>query len=98
MIFPGATGIVGREAVRLLVEGGAKVAAVTRSPHADFPEGAQLVHPAEVATLNGVEAILLSPCAVGAAAADLLARACETGTRKVVVLSAVTVQMYVYYM
>jgi uncharacterized protein YbjT (DUF2867 family) len=92
ILITGATGVVGREAVRLLVEGGEKVAAVTRNPHADVPAGTQLVHPAEVATLHGVEAILLSPRAVGAAAVDLLARARETGTARVVVLSAVTVQ------
>lgn len=92
ILITGATGVVGREAVRLLVEQGAKVAAVTRNPHTDFPAGTQLVHPAEVATLHGVEAILLSPRAVGSAAVDLLARARETGTIRVVVLSAVTVQ------
>ena len=39
-----------------------------------------------------MEAILLSPRAAGSAAVDLLARARETGTTRVVVLSAVTVQ------
>ncbi|WP_067177184.1 NAD(P)H-binding protein [Microtetraspora niveoalba] len=92
ILITGATGVVGREAVRLLGEEGAKVAAVTRNPHAGFPAGTQLVHPAEVATLDGVEAILLSPRAVGAAAAGLLGHARETGARRVVVLSAVTVQ------
>ena len=92
ILISGATGVVGREAVRLLVDGGAKVAAVTRNPHVGFPAGAQPVHPADVATLDGVEAILLSPRAVGADAAGLLAHARETGARRVVVLSAVTVQ------
>lgn len=92
ILITGATGVVGRETVRLLVEQGAKVAAVTRDPHAGLPAAAQLVHPDEVATLDGVEAILLSPRAVGATAAALLDRARETGTGRVVVLSAVTVQ------
>lgn len=92
ILIIGATGVVGRETVRLLAEQGAKVAAVTRDPHADLPAAAQLVHPAEVATLDGVEAILLSPRAAGATAADLLDHARETGTSRVVVLSAVTVQ------
>lgn len=92
ILITGATGVVGRETVRLLVEGGAEVAAVTRDPHAEFPAGTQLVHPAKVATLDGVEAILLSPRAAGPTAVDLLARARETGAAGVVVLSSVTVQ------
>jgi uncharacterized protein YbjT (DUF2867 family) len=93
ILITGATGVVGREAVRLLIEGGVKVAAVTRDPHAaGFPAGTQLVHPAKVATLDGVEAILLSPRAAGSTAVDLLARARETGAARVVVLSSVTVQ------
>jgi uncharacterized protein YbjT (DUF2867 family) len=91
ILVTGATGVVGRHAVRLLVEQGAKVAAVTRDPHADLPADTQLVHPSEVATLQGVEAILLSPRATGAAAAGLLAHARETGTTRVVVLSSLTV-------
>lgn len=92
ILVTGATGVVGREAVRLLVEQGAKVAAVTRDPYADLPAGTQLIHPSEVSTLHGVEAILLSPRAAGAAAVDLLAHARETGATRVVVLSALTVQ------
>ncbi|TDC92302.1 NAD(P)H-binding protein [Actinomadura sp. 7K507] len=92
ILITGATGVVGRETVRLLAETGTKTAAVTRNRHADLPAGTQLVHPAEVAALDGVEAILLSPRATGAAAADLLARARATGTSRVVLLSAVTVR------
>ncbi|MDX3458360.1 NAD(P)H-binding protein [Streptomyces sp. ME02-8801-2C] len=92
ILVTGATGVVGRETVRLLVEGGAKVAAVTRDSHAEFPAGTHLVHPAEVPAVDGVEAVLLSPRAVGSAVADLLARAREKGAARVVVLSAVTVQ------
>lgn len=92
ILITGATGLVGRETIRLLGERGAKVAAVTRDPHADLPAATQLVHPAEVATLDGVEAILLSPRAVRASTAGLLDHARETGTIRVVVLSAVTVR------
>lgn len=92
IVITGATGVVGRETVRLLAGQGAKVAAVTRDPHAEFPAGTHLVGPAEVADLDGVEAILVSPRAVGAAAADLLTHARRKGTTRVVVLSAATVQ------
>lgn len=92
ILITGATGGVGREAVRLLLEEGTNVAAVTRDPDADLPAGAQLVHPDEVAALDGVDGILLSPRAVGAAVVGLLAHARKTGARRVVVLSAATVQ------
>ncbi|PYC84719.1 NmrA family transcriptional regulator [Streptomyces tateyamensis] len=42
--------------------------------------------------LGGVAALLLSPRAVGGASAELLALAAERGVRRVVVLSAVTVE------
>ena len=92
ILITGATGVVGRETVRLLVEGGAEVAAVTRDPHAELPAGTQLVHPAKVPAIDGVEAILLSPRAAGSTAVDLLARARETGAARVVVICYVTVQ------
>jgi len=91
ILITGATGVVGREAVRLLAEQGAKVTAVSRNPHADLPAGTRLIDPAEVTDLDGVEAILVSPRAVGPAAADLVAHARRTGTTRVVVLSAATV-------
>jgi NAD(P)-dependent dehydrogenase (short-subunit alcohol dehydrogenase family) len=47
----GTVGAVGRETARLLVDGGAKVAAVTRNPHSGLPTGTQRPHPAEVASL-----------------------------------------------
>jgi uncharacterized protein YbjT (DUF2867 family) len=92
ILITGATGVVGREAVRLLAEQGAKVTAVSRNPHADLSAGTRLIDPAEVTDLDGVEAILVSPRAVGPAAADLVAHARRTGTTRVVVLSAATVQ------
>jgi len=92
ILITGATGVVGREAIRLLVDRGAQVAAVTRNPRADLPAAAQVVHPDQAQALDGVDAILLSPRAVGAGVAGLLARAREADTTRVVVLSAMTVQ------
>ncbi|MEV8021348.1 NAD(P)H-binding protein [Streptomyces sp. NPDC086554] len=97
----GATGHVGREAVRLLLERGQEVAAVSRSGHpsAVLPDGAHLVsgdpsRPASLATtLPGhIEALLLGPRPVGTAAAELLSLAAERGAKQVVALSALTVE------
>ncbi|MFC1434253.1 NAD(P)H-binding protein [Streptacidiphilus sp. N1-3] len=99
ILITGATGTVGREALALLLEGGHKAAAVTRAPdRAALPTGVQLVagDPSDpgtlAAALPGVEAILLSPRAVGESTAELLALCAEHGVRRVVVLSAVTVE------
>lgn len=100
ILITGATGVVGREATRLLLAAGHKVTAVTRDASAaDLPEGATVAvgDPSRPQSLGdvwaaGVEAILLSPRAVGDAAVELLAAATEHGARRVVVLSASTVQ------
>jgi uncharacterized protein YbjT (DUF2867 family) len=100
ILITGATGVVGREATRILLAAGQKVTAVTREPAAaDLPEGATVAvgdpsRPRSLADVwaAGVEAILLSPRAVGDAAVELLAAAAEHGVRRVVVLSASTVQ------
>ncbi len=105
MIFvTGATGNVGREVVNLLLNGGAKVVAVTRHPAtAALPDGAHVVggDPSRPQTLTsarrGVETALISPRALGdatagAATVELLKLAAEQGARRVVVLSAVTVE------
>ncbi|MFF4035151.1 NAD(P)H-binding protein [Streptomyces sviceus] len=94
----GATGSVGRETVRLLLQAGEKVVAVTRDPAAVLPDGAQVVtgDPSRPDSLtavpDGVEAVLLSPRAVSGAAAELLALAAARGARRVVALSASTVE------
>ncbi|MFB6520213.1 NAD(P)H-binding protein [Streptomyces sp. NPDC056401] len=94
----GATGSVGREAVSLLSEAGEEVAAVTRDPAATLPGGAHVVigdpsRPDSIAALpDGIEAVLLSPRAVGGAAAELLSLAARLGARRVVVLSSSTVE------
>jgi uncharacterized protein YbjT (DUF2867 family) len=106
ILVTGATGKVGREAVRLLLEGGEEVEAVTRDPAsaaASLPAGARVVggNPAQPQTLapalTGVEALFLNPLTVGDAAAELLWLAADAGVQRVVVLSALTVQYPVGY-
>jgi nucleoside-diphosphate-sugar epimerase len=98
-----ATGNVGREVVNVLLEDGKKVVAVTRNPAAAaLPGGAHVVggdpsHPQTLTSaLRGVEAVLISPRALGdatagAATAGLLALAAEQGVERAVALSAATV-------
>lgn len=99
ILVTGATGNVGRETVKLLLDSGEEVTAVTRDPgSATLPYGARVAggDPSRPKTLAGalrdVEAVLLIPRAVGAAAAELLSLAREHGAQRVVLLSAVTVE------
>src|SRR5207244_8824064 len=104
ILVTGATGNIGREVVNLLLDGGAKVVAVTRHPAtAALPDGAHVVggDPSRPQTLTsalrGVEAVFVSPRALGdttagAATATLLELAAEQGAQRVVLLSAVTVE------
>jgi uncharacterized protein YbjT (DUF2867 family) len=105
ILVTGATGNVGREVVNLLLDDGQEVAAVTRNPAAAaLPGGAHVVagdpsHPKTLTSsaLRGVEAVLISPRALGdatagAATSELLALAAEQGAERAVALSAVTVQ------
>ena len=104
ILVTGATGNVGREVVNLLLVDGQEVAAVTRNPAAaELPGGAHVVggdpsHPKTLTSvLRGVEAVLISPRALGdttagAATAELLDLAAEQGVERAVALSAVTVQ------
>src|SRR5438067_7603709 len=104
ILVTGATGNVGRGVVNLLLDGGAKVVAVTRNPAtAALPDGAHVVggdpsHPQTLTSaLRGVETVLVSPRALGdatagAATVELLKLAAGQGARRVVVLSAVTVE------
>jgi uncharacterized protein YbjT (DUF2867 family) len=99
ILVTGATGKVGREVVRLLLDDGAEVTAVTRDPaSATLPGGVHVVggDPSQPRTLapalRGVEAIFLNPATVGNAAPGLLSLAAEQGVRRVVLLSALTVE------
>src|SRR2546429_7308448 len=99
ILVTGATGNVGREVVNLLLDGGEKVVAVTRNPaKAALPDGAHVVggDPSRPQTLmpalRGVEAVFISPRALGDATAELLKLAAEQGAQRVVLLSALTVQ------
>src|SRR6266487_3616381 len=99
ILVTGATGNVGREVVNLLLSGGEKVVAVTRNPaKSALPDSAHVVggDPSRPQTLTpalrGVDAVFISPRALGDATAELLKLAAEQGAQRVVLLSAVTVQ------
>ncbi|HEX8037301.1 MAG TPA: NAD(P)H-binding protein [Ktedonobacterales bacterium] len=104
ILVTGATGTVGRKVVSLLLAGGQQVVAVTRNPAtAALPVAAHVVagdpsRPQSLTSeLRGVETIFISPRALGdatagPATAELLQLAAEQGARRVVVLSAVTVE------
>jgi uncharacterized protein YbjT (DUF2867 family) len=104
ILVTGATGNVGREVANLLLAGGEEVMAVMRNPAAAaLPEGAHVVagdpsHPQTLTSvLRDVEAIFISPRALGDATAgdataELLKLAAEQGAPRVVALSAVTVE------
>src|SRR5260221_1859853 len=103
LLVTGATGNVGREVANLLLASGEEVMAVTRNPAAAvLPDGAHVVagapsHPQTLTSvLRDVEAIFISPRALGDATAgdataELLNLAAEQGAPRVVALSAVTV-------
>ncbi len=98
-VIVGATGIVGREVVTQLRADGADVTAVTRDPTtARLPPGTVVVQgdmsiPAlPVSIWDGVEAVLLSSRAAIASAAEILSVAADHGVRRVVVVSAATVE------
>jgi len=85
-LITGATGVVGRPLVELLVASGVEVRAVSREPaSAALPDGVEVVAEPD---FTGVTGVFLHPRAVGLGAADLLA---GCGARKVVVLAAMNV-------
>ncbi|MFG2003182.1 NAD(P)H-binding protein [Spirillospora sp. NPDC048911] len=91
ILVTGATGIVGRGVVKLLLEAGEGVTAVSRSPEtAGLPEGATVV--SQTTELAGVDAMLIAPRAVGETTGELLTAAAAQGVKRVVLLSAVTVE------
>jgi uncharacterized protein YbjT (DUF2867 family) len=97
-LITGARGNIGREVIRLLVAAGAAPVGVTRDASATPPPGARYVvgDPSRpgwaTADLGGVETIVISPRAVGGATAGLLALAAAQGAKRVVLISALTVE------
>ncbi|HEV8190847.1 MAG TPA: NAD(P)H-binding protein, partial [Ktedonobacterales bacterium] len=107
ILATGATGSIGREVVRLLLDGDEPVAAITRHPAtAALPDGAVVMEgdPSHTETLSSVlrdmhdiNTVFISPRALGdatagTAAAELLKLAAAQGARRVVALSAVPVE------
>ncbi|MQY30507.1 NAD(P)H-binding protein [Nocardia aurantia] len=99
IVITGATGPVGRATTQLLLEAGQEVTAISRTPErAALPAEARVARgdPSRPQSLgpvfDGAEAVLISPRAVGSAAPELLATAAAAGVRRVVVISAATVQ------
>lgn len=99
ILVTGATGNVGREVVKLLLAEGTDVAAVTRNAgQTVLPAAASLVigDPSQPETITSafhdVDAIFLVPRAVGHATAELLSLAANQGVKRVVGVSAVTVE------
>lgn len=99
ILVTGANGVVGRQVMKLLLGEDSAVAAVTRGL-----EATRLPHDAKVVTgdlfrpqwiepaLEGVEAIQISPRATGPGLGELLKLAVGQGVRRVVLLSATTVE------
>src|SRR5262245_4474014 len=99
ILITGATGNVGREVVKLILDKGGLIAAVSRNPAAaSLPTKAHVIagdpsQPQSLATaFNGIEAVLLSPRALAGAAKEFVTLAASSGVRRAVVLSALTVQ------
>ncbi len=89
IVVTGATGNVGRPLVAELCAAGARVRAVTRSPHAaTFPDGVEVVGSAAEA-LTGASALFLNSRALGPDLSDVVARSVRAGVAKLVALSAI---------
>jgi uncharacterized protein YbjT (DUF2867 family) len=107
ILITGATGNIGREVVNLLLDSDEQVLAVTRNPAtAALPASVQVVggdpsHPqtllSALHTMHDIKTVFISPRALGdatagEATAQLLKMAAEHGAKRVVALSAVTVE------
>lgn len=96
ILITGANGVVGRQVTNLLLREGTAVTAVTRATRP--PDGTRVVsgdlfHPQWIeAALEGVEAIQISPRATGPGLDELLILAVKQGVKRVVLLSATTVE------
>jgi nucleoside-diphosphate-sugar epimerase len=97
ILLTGAGGVVGRTVTRQLLHEGRAVTVVTRG-ETRFPDTVRvaegdLFSPYWLeATLDGVEAIQLSPRASGPGLGTLLQLARKQGVRRAVLLSATTVE------
>ncbi|MBO0865735.1 MAG: NAD(P)H-binding protein, partial [Mycobacterium sp.] len=86
IVVTGATGNVGRPLVTELAAAGARVRAVTRTPHtAAFPAGVELVGSA-IDALPGASAVFLNSRALGGQLAEVVALAQRSGITKLVAL------------
>lgn len=86
ILITGGNGVVGRHTAKLLLQDGVPVTAVTRSNGDLFSP--RWIEP----LLEGVEAMQISPRATGPGLEELLALAVKQGVRRVVLLSATTVE------
>lgn len=92
MLITGANGVVGRQVMNLLGPEGVAVSRKALPGDANAVSG-DLSHPQWLEpALNGAEAIQISPRATGPGLAELLRLAAEQGVRRVVLLSATTVE------
>lgn len=87
ILVTGATGVVGRNVVRQLVEAGEDVRAMSRRP-ADGAVYGDLLKP-ETVPFDGVDRMYLFP--VDETAREVVARARDAGVRRIVDLSAASV-------
>jgi uncharacterized protein YbjT (DUF2867 family) len=99
ILVTGATGNIGRELVKQLLDEGQKVAAVTRDPSSSkVPAGAQVVagdlaSPAALApVLETAEALFINFAATGRGTRELLSLAPGHGVQRVVLLSGLAAQ------
>jgi uncharacterized protein YbjT (DUF2867 family) len=86
ILITGATGNVGRPLVEALVQQGAHVRAVTRNPSPGLPAGVEID---PTGSLDGVTSLFLNSRALGKSMSYFVARACATGVRRIVALSAI---------
>lgn len=93
ILITGANGVVGRQVMKLLSQEGTAVTAVSRGPGGARVVQGDLFRPEWIEpALEGVEAIQISPRATGPGLEELLKLAVKQGVRRVVLLSATTVE------
>ena len=91
ILVTGATGHVGRPLTQMLVDAGAQVRAVSRTPEkAALPPSVEVV-PNTDPPLDGVEAVFINLAALPEGPEKIVARAKEAGVRRLVGLSSYSV-------